>query len=203
MHHRCAYFAYGGNPGKKFPIQTANTVATALQAVVAATHVTVVFQLNTTSIYVNPNNFGVSNFTGLSLTGLVCHINAATAPAPAPAPAPGVVGVGVGTGTGTGTGTGATSPTAAQVVAVATVTTNAANQELMAQQTAAAAALAATLPTKFNSNNLPPKAKARYENHLATTYLMTKTDIQPFPTSFGGVYHVLSYLDSQMGIGVT
>ena len=139
------------------------------------------------------------NFGGLLLTGPICHIN---------------VGTGVGV-VGAATYTGATALTPFQVTttpaaaATTAVTANAANQALVAQQAvaaaaaAAAAALAATLPTKFNSNNLPPKAKACYENHLNPSYLMTKTDMQPFPTPTGGVCPSLSYLNPPMGSFVT
>ena len=112
----------------------------------------------------DPNNFTVMDFGGLFLTSPICHINTATAP--------GVVGAAT---------YAAAALTPAHVAATAAaVTTNAANQALIAQQAAAQAALATTLTTKFNSNHLPPKAKAQYENHLNPSYLMTKTDIVVF-----------------------
>ena len=79
----------------------------------------------------------------------------------------------------------------------------AANQAHVAQQAVANAVIAATLPTEFNFNNLAPKAKAWYENHLNSSYLMTKTDMQPFSTPFGGVCPVLAYLDPPMGTAFT
>ena len=130
--------------------------------------------------------YTVMDFDGLS-TGPICHINAAITP--------GVVGA--------GTATGATPPTVTQLAATAAVNANAANQALIAQQAAANVSLPTTVPTKFNSNNLAPKAKARYENHLNTSYLMTETDMQPFPTPLGEVCPVLSYLGPPMGSGVT
>ena len=155
-------------PPQQFPLRTAGTVWNALIATVNSNWTTLIVTLNTVSLYVDCSRFNVIDFTGLSLTGPVHHIHAPTAPAP------GVVGAGA------GATAGATQLTAAQVVAAdAAVTANAANQALITQQAAApaAAALAATLPTKFNLNNLPPKVKAQYENHLDTSYLMTKTDM--------------------------
>ena len=81
----------------------------------------------------------------------------------------------------------------------AAVISNAVNQALIAQQAAAAAVLAATLLTNFNSNTLPAEAKARYENHLNTIYLMTNSDMKPSPTPLGGACPVLSYLDPPTG----
>ena len=129
------------------------------------------------------------DFTGLSLTGPICPIYAPTAPC--------VV------GTGAGATAGATLLTAAQVVATTVVTVNPTNQALIAQQGVATTVLAATLPTEFNWGNLPFKANTRYENHLSPSYLMTETDIQPFPTPTGEVCPVLSYLDLPIGSGVT
>ena len=142
------------------------------------------------------------DFAGLSL-GPICPINSPTAP--------GVV------ATGAGATAVATPSTAAQVATTAatattatatvtvtvTVTANAANQALIAQQATTAAAIAATLPTEFNSNNLPPEAKSRYVNHLHTMYLMTESDMQPFPIPLGGVCPVFSYFNPPMGSGVT
>ena len=128
------------------------------------------------------------DFDGISLTGPVCHIRTSTAP--------GVVGAGA--------ATGAAPLTQAQVVVAATaVTANADNQVLIMQQAAATVALAATLPIVFNSNNLPAEAKARYKNHVDTTFLMTNRDMQPFSTPLGGVCPFLSYPDLLMGTGVT
>ena len=109
-------------------------------------------------------------FTRILLTSPICHINAA--------------GAGTGLG-GAATYAAVTALTPAQAVAAAAVTINAANQALVAQSAAAAVVLAATLPTEFNSNNLPPAAKTRYENHLDPSYLMTKSDMHLYPTLTG------------------
>ena len=85
---------------------------------------------------------------GLLITGPVCHINDPTAP--------GVIAV------SDGATARAIPLTAAQVVVAAVVTVNTAKQVFIAQQAATAAAIAATLPTKLNMNNLSPKAKSRY-----------------------------------------
>ena len=109
------------------------------------------------------------NFTGISFTSPVHHINVTTAP--------GVVSA------ATYAATAVLMP--AQVATAAAVTANAANQALIAQQAVAKAALVATLPTptKFNSSYLPPEAKAHYENYLNPSYSMTKNDMQPFSHS--------------------
>ena len=124
------------------------------------------------------------NFTGILLTGPICHINIA----------------GVGTGPATYAAAAALTITPAEITAAARVTANAANQALIAQLAAAAAALAATLLTEFNSNNLPPGAKTWYENHLNPSHLMTKSDMHPYPTPTGGVCPVLSHLKTTVAL---
>ena len=145
-------FAFDGNPHRKFPVWSPNTITTYFNAVIGAGHTYAIFQLNTASVFVDPNNFTVLDFVGLSLSSPVRHINAASAP--------GVLDAGA------GTATGSTPPTDAQVIAAAIVTAKATNQALIAQQAATIVAITATLPTEFNLNDLPPDAKARYENHL-------------------------------------
>ena len=108
-------FGYFGNPAQKFPILSAGIVTTVLNTNITANKTAVIIVLNMALIFVDCNNFNVMDFTGLSLTGPVCHINAPTAP--------GIVGE----DEGAGTATGATPPTAAQVVAAAAVTANDAN----------------------------------------------------------------------------
>ena len=124
-------------------------------------------------------------FTGILLTNPICHINIACA------------------GTGPITYATAAALTPTKIAAAAAVTANTANQALVAQLADAAAVLATTLPTEFNPNNLPTAAKTRYENHLNPSHLMTKSDMQPYPTPTGGVCPLLSYLDPPMGTGVT
>ena len=177
-------FEFFGNPGRKYPIRSTATVTKALNVSVATNRTDIVLQLNPVQVFVGPYNFAVMNFTGISLTGPIRHINIA------------------GASTDPATYATVTALTPAQVAAAA-VTATAANQALVAQQQAAAAALAATLPTKFDSNNLPPEVKTRYENHLNPSHLMTKSDMQPYPTPTGGVCPVLSYLDPPMGTGVS
>ena len=113
-------FTYGGIPFRKFPIQTASTFATALQAIITTTHVTVVFQLDTGNIYIALNNVTVRDFTGLSLTGPICHINALTAATTATAP--GVVGAGATAGATATAAAGSSPLTAAQGIATTAVT---------------------------------------------------------------------------------
>ena len=105
--------------------------------------------------------FTVLDFDGLNITGPICHLHTGTAL--------GVVGASA--------TTEVTPLTPAQVITTAAVTANADNQAFIAQQAAATTALAATIPTNFNLNNLPAKAKACYENHLNTTYLMSNSDM--------------------------
>ena len=142
-------FAYGGNPSRKFMLCSVGTITTAFNATVAANRHAVIIQLNIATVSVDPHNFTVMDFGGLSLTGPISHINVGTGP--------GVV--------GTAMYAAATVLTPAQVAAAtaaaAAVTANAANQALVAQQAAAAAALATTLPTEINSSNLPPDTKIR------------------------------------------
>ena len=184
-------FRFLANWLKKSLLRSAVTVPKALNVSVAANKTDVVIYLNPASVFVDPTNFAVMNFTGTSVSGPVSHINVNTAPSVISA----------------ATYTTAAGLTPVQVAATyAVITTNAANQALFTQQATAAAALAATLPTKFNSSNLPSKANARYENHLNLSYLMTKTDIRPdrFPLQLGDcalIYPV--YLDPPMGTGVT
>ena len=140
------------------------------------------------SVFVDRKDFAAVNFTCTSLAGPVCHINMA-----GDGTSPGVVGA----------TTGATPPTADQIVTTGVATTNAANQALITQQNATAAAIDATFPTKFNLNNLPPNTKAIYKNHLNPSYLMTATDMQPFQTPIWGVCPVLFYLEPSMGSSVT
>ena len=125
-------FATCGTPTKRFPIRSPATFTAALNATIAAVHATRVIRFSTTLIYVDCNNFDAMIFTGISLTGPICDINFTVAGTD-----PGVVGA--------ATYAAATVPTPAQVAAAAIVTANAANQALVAQQTAAASALAVTL----------------------------------------------------------
>ena len=46
-----------GNPVRKYAVRTPSTLTTALNAVVAATGTRVVFHLNTTPVFVNPNTY--------------------------------------------------------------------------------------------------------------------------------------------------
>ena len=74
------------------------------------------FQLNTTSVFVDPNMFTVMDFDGLSTTGPVCHVNVNLAP--------GIVGA---------SAIARAAPlNPAQVIATAAVAANAANQALIA-----------------------------------------------------------------------
>ena len=142
-------FIFCVNPVQKHLIRSTGTVTTSLTTAVAANLHLFTIRLNTASIFVDPHNFTVITFGGLSLTGPISHINVGTGP--------GVV--------GTAMYAAATVLTPAQVAAAtaaaAAVTANAANQALVAQQAAAAAALATTLPTEINSSNLPPDTKIR------------------------------------------
>ena len=108
------------------------TFTAALNATIAAAHPTMVIRFSTTPIYVDCNNFDAITFTGISLTSPICHINFIGA-----VTGPSVVGA--------ATCAADTTLTPAQVTAAATVTANAVNQALVAQQTAAASALVATL----------------------------------------------------------
>ena len=73
------------------------------------------FQLNTALIFVDNNNFTVTDFGGLLLTGLIRHINTANAPGF------------FGAATYAAAAAAASALTPAQVAAAATVTANAAN----------------------------------------------------------------------------
>ena len=127
---------------------------------VAANKTAIVIQLNPAQVFVDPHNFTVMNFTGISLTGLILHINNIAD-----------------AGTGPATYATVTALMPAKVAAAAAVTATAANQACVVQQQAAAAALVTTLSTKLNSNNLPPEVKTRYENHLNPSHLMTKSNM--------------------------
>ena len=180
-------FAVCRAPGKRFPLRSPTTFTAALDATLATGSTNMIVQLLTTPIYGDSNNFDAMNFTGILLTSPIRHIN---------------VGAGAGA-VGAATCTATTALTLAQITTTAAVTATAANQALVVQQTVAAAALVATLPTEFNSNTLPAEAKARYEHHLNPNYLMTKTNMQPLPIPTGGVCPVMFYLDPPMGTGVT
>ena len=67
---------------------------------------------------------------------------------------------------------------------------------------AAATTIAATLPSVFDSRNLPVDVRARYDTfHYPTDILTNKAMVQFFlPT--GGCGPILSYLDSPLGAGV-
>ena len=142
-------------------IWSTGTVTTALNAYIVAYQTYVLLHLNPATVFVDPNNFTVMDFGGLSLTGPIGHIN--------------VAGAGTGLG-GPVTYATVTALTPAKIAAAAAVTTNAnsANQALVAQQQATAAALATTLPTEFNSNNIPLDTKTQYKNHLNPSHLMTE-----------------------------
>ena len=147
-----------------------------------------VIQLNPVQVFVDPHNFAVMNFTSILLTGPTCHINIA------------------GASTGPTTYATVTALMPAKISPAGAVTVNAPNQALLSQSAAtaaAAAALAVTLPMEFNWNNLPPAAKARYENHFNPSHLMTESGIHSYPTPTRRVCPVLSYLDPSMGTGVT
>ena len=165
------------------PLRTPIIVCKALTTTKNTNKTVVLVCLNTLSLHFDCTRFNVMNFNGILIHGPVFAPGVATAGATATA--------------------GFTPLNATQVFAAATVTTTAANQALIVQQAVTAAAITATLPTKFNSNNLLPKTKARYKNHLKPSYLMTETDMQPFPTPTGGVCPELSYLNPPMGSSVT
>ena len=116
-------FVKNGNPSLKFPTWSAGRTTTALNATVATNHPFVINQLNTAIVFVDPHNFTVMDFGGLSLTGPIWQINID------------------GAGTGPATYAAATVLTPAQVTVTAALIATAANQALVAQQTAAAAAL--------------------------------------------------------------
>ena len=94
-----------------------------------------------------------------------------------------------------------TSPAAA-VTTPAQIVTAAANAHA-AQQTAAAAVLAATLPAVFNLLTLPTDVRTRHLHHLDPSYLLTQSDMVPFQLVTGGACPSLSHLDPPMGSGVT
>ena len=171
-------FAYAGHPARKFPLRSSQTVTTALQATVAVTHTCFMIQLNTASVYVNPDAFTVLDFVGLSTTPIrnTCvGANAAAAAA------------------------------AATAASAATAATNA--NQFVVQQAAAAVTAAATaaaiIPTTFDHRNLPSTVKQRHLSHLDPDYLMTQNDMSPFPISSGGVCESFNHLDPPLGSGVT
>ena len=137
----------------------------------------VVIQVATTSVYVDCDKFDTMLFTGNFLTNPIRP----TAP-----------GTDMRTSAGTYAADAATTPTAEA-------------EALVAQQTAAAAVLAATLLATFNLLNLPPDVKTRHLHHLDPSYLMTQSDMVPFLflTPTGGVCLSFSHLDPPMGTGVT
>ena len=66
-------FAYGGNPSRKFMLCSVGTITTAFNATVAANRHAVIIQLNIATVSVDPHNFTVMDFGGLSLTGPIRH----------------------------------------------------------------------------------------------------------------------------------
>ena len=152
-------FVRASSPPRKLLILSNGTVTTALNAYVAANQTYVLLHLNPATVFVDQNNFTMMDFGGLLLTSPIRQVNI----------------TGVGTSFGATTYATVTALTPADIAAAvaAAVTATAANQAFVAQQQATAATLAVTLPTEFNSNNLPPKAKTRYENHLNPSHLMT------------------------------
>ena len=170
-----------GTPTRKFPIWSSATFTAVLDAIITSNATSVVIKFNIVLVFVDCNMFTVLDFDDLSISGPVWHINTGTVPSV-------VVVVVVGGGGGA---TGVAPSNFAQVIAATVVATNAANQILITNQTTAALALPTTIPTNFNSNNLPAEAKARYTNYLDPTYLMTYSDMQPFSTPLGGVCPVL------------
>ena len=112
-----------GQPPRKYPIRSTATFTTALTAHVDINQTTVLIQVNPSTVFVDPDTFTIMDFGGLSLTR------------------PPV--------TRTGTGTGGGTTVVAATATPAELATAAANAHT-ALQTAAAAVLAATLPTAYS-----------------------------------------------------
>ena len=75
----------------------------------------------------------------------------------------------------------------------------------LATQTAAAAAaatVAATLPSVFDSRNLPPDVRLRYDAFMDPSSIVTQSAMIPFAIPTNGCGPVLSYLDPPLGAGV-
>ena len=147
LNHMLISFRYG-TPPRKYPIRSASTLTTALNAVVAGTATRVVFHLNTAPIFITPDAYTVMTFDGLSTTpiqtaGVAC-VGAGTGAGPAGPAAIAAAAAAVSAAT-------ALSPAAAAAAAAATN----ANQAFVAQQAAAAAAAAAINHAVFDHQNLP------------------------------------------------
>ena len=83
-------------------------------------------------------------------------------------------------------------PTAAAQAAA----TAAANQlATQAAATIAAATIAATLPSVFDSRQLPADVMARYDAFMDPSTIVTKSSMIPFATHSGSSGPVLTYLD--------
>ena len=171
-------FVKAGTPPRKIPIWSTGTMTTTLTTYVASNQTYVLLNINPATVFVDPTTFTIMNFGGTTLTGPIRP-----------------------TALRTGTGTGAGTSAAAAITPTQAAT--AAAQVLVAKQTATAAVFAATLPVTFNLLLLPLDVKSCHLRHLNPSYLLTASDMVPFPTAIGGACPFLSHLDPPMGTGVT
>ena len=170
---------------KTFPIRSAATICTALQANIDGNLTTVTIQMNTASLFINFDTFDYMDFGGVYTAAPVQHIGNA------------------GAGTCAGVALRVVPPNPAKIAAVVAAAATAATIALAANQAAATAAtLVATLPSVFNIQNLLPAVRTHHQNHMDFTFLVTIADMQHFATPTGGVCSCFSYLKPPMGTGV-
>ena len=172
-------FGNFGNPPHRYPVRTPATLTKILNVSLATNKTTVVIMVNLTPIFVDTHVFNLMDFTGI----LVSPITSTTTP--------------------TGAGAGANAAAAAGTTITPTQAATAAPQAHAAQQVAQAAILAATLSATSNLLTLPPDVKVRHLHYLNPSYLLTASDMVPFPTATGSACPSFSHLDPPMGTGVT
>ena len=71
---------YFCQPAQKYPPRSTATITKVLNVSVAANKTAVVIYLNPASVFVDPANFAVTNFTDTSISDPVGHINVTTTP---------------------------------------------------------------------------------------------------------------------------
>ena len=110
--------------------------------------------------------------------------------------------------------TAVTNATAAAAASQANVTTQLTTDATLALQTtaatlasqtaaaAAAATIAATLPSVFDSRQLPADVMARYDAFMDPSTIVTKSSMIPFAMHSGSSGPVLTYLNPPRGAGV-
>ena len=156
-------FCCTSNNTCRFPLWSPASLTQALTNFLTTNVTSVVIWVATAPVYVDCPTIDPMLFTGILLTSL---IRPTTAP--------------------TGAGAGATAPAAAGTTITPTQAATTAAQVHAAQQAAQAAILATTLPATFNLNTLPTDVKTRHLHYLDPSYLLTASDMVPFPTATGG-----------------